>query len=108
MIFEHVVDYQASGHPEGMLAVLESHPRPPLDWTDDGLTCAPGLPCSAIAEVSNARCGKREAVVILFARTKYARLGTISHDILLCGGHFNSHRSGKSIRVVVTPSRADG
>ena len=95
-----------SGHPDGMVAVIEAHPREPSDWTDDGLTCAPGLPCSAIAEVSNARCAKREAVVLVFARTKFARLGSGSHDIHLCGGHFNSHRAGKAIRVVVTPARA--
>jgi hypothetical protein len=103
---EHVVEYQDSGHPDGFVAVLEPHRGGLLDWTDDGLTCAPGQPCTAIAEVSNARCAKREAVVFLIARTKYSKVGTGFHDIFVCGGHFISHRAGKPIRVIVTPARA--
>lgn len=104
---EHVVDYQDSGHPDGMIAVLQAHPRgEPLDWTDDGLTCAPEVPCSAVAEVSNTRCAKREAVVFLMARAKYSKVGSGSMDLFLCGGHFGSHRAGKAIRVIVTPARA--
>jgi hypothetical protein len=105
---EHVVDYQDSGHPEGMIALLQPHRRgEPRDWTSDGLTCDPDLPCAAIAEVTKVRCAKREAVVLLPAvRTKYARPGSGTHDVHLCGGHFNSHRAGKAIRVIVTPARA--
>ena len=101
---EHVVDYQQSGHPDGMIATLLPHRHgQPLDWTDDGLTCAPGQPCSAIAAVSNERCGKREAVVFLIARAKYTPVGSGAMGIFLCGGHFNSHRAGQVLRLVVTP-----
>lgn len=104
---EHVVDFRESGHPDGMIAALLAHrDGEPLDWTDDGLTCAPATACSAIAAVSNERCGKREAVVFLAARSKYARHGSGAIDLFLCGGHFNSHRAGREVRVVVTPGRA--
>jgi hypothetical protein len=102
---EHVVDYRESGHPEGLIAVLPPHDPAPLDWTDDGITCAPSTPCSAIATSSNARCGKREAVVLLVARAKFTAKGSGSLDVFLCGGHFNAHRSGTVIRIVVTPGR---
>lgn len=105
---EHVVDYQQSGHPAGMIAVLEvhRHARPmPGGWSEDGRTCEPGTPCTAISMTSNELCAKREAVVEIVARTKFARVGSGDHVIPLCGGHFNSHRAGREIRVVVTPAR---
>lgn len=101
---DHVVDYRESGHPEGMVALLLPHPRS-VDWSSDGVTTEPGRPCCAISAVSDARCGKREAVVRLTARTKYQPIGIDGHDLPLCGGHFNSHRAGKEIRVIVTPGR---
>lgn len=101
---DHTVDYRESG-PDGMVADLAPHVPAPLDWTDDGLTCAPATPCSAIAEVSNERCAKREAVVFLGARAKHAKVTSTYMDVFLCGGHFNVHRSGKVIRVVVIPAR---
>jgi hypothetical protein len=102
---EHVVDYQDSGHPAGMVALLGLHDRH-VDWTTDGRTCEPGQRCAAISATSNELCGKREAVVELEARTKYARVDRPTHVIPLCGGHFNSHRAGHGLRVVVTPARA--
>ena len=103
---DHVVDYRDSGHPDGMIATLLPHRHgEPRDWTDDGLTCAPATPCSAIAAVSNERCGKREAVVFLIARAKYTPVGSGAIDVFLCGGHFNSHRAGREVRVIVTPGR---
>lgn len=103
---EHVVDYQQSGHPDGMIAVLQPHRHgEPRDWTDDGVTCEPGVPCSAISASSNVRCGKREAVVFLDARAKYTPLGSGGHDLFLCGGHFNTHRAGNAIRVIVTTGK---
>ena len=103
---DHPVDYRESGHPEGMIAALLPHRSgEPRDWTDDGLTCAPATPCSAISAVSNARCGKREAVVFLACRAKYTAVGRNDIDVFLCGGHFNSHRAGREVRVVVTPGR---
>ena len=102
---DHVVEYQQSGHPEGMIAVLAPHPHRP-DWEQDGHTCYPNMPCVAISATSNARCGKREAVVRLLARTKYARVGSAEHELNLCGGHFNSHRAGREVRVIVTPAKA--
>jgi len=101
---DHIVDYVDSGHPEGMVAVLPPHR--PLDWTDDGLTCAPGIPCSAIADTSNERCAKREAVVFLpLVRAKYTRVGSGAIDVFLCGAHFIVHRAGKPIRVLVVTGR---
>lgn len=103
---EHVVEYQSSGHQDGMIAVLPPHAvNDRLDWLDDGVTCPPHLLCSAIAEVSNERCGKREAVVTITARTKYTPVGSGESEIWLCGGHFNSHRAGKAIRLIVSTGR---
>ena len=102
---EHVVSYRESGHPDGMIAFLQPHPSGSVDWEADGQTVEPGLPCSAIAEVSNARCGKREAVVSLTARSMYTAKGSGEIVLPLCGGHFISHRAGKQIRVVVTPGK---
>lgn len=105
-MIEHVVEYQSSGHPDGMIAALLPHGASErLDWLDDGVTCPPHFPCSAIAEVSNERCAKREAVVELRSRAKYARPGEGAIELHLCGGHFNSHRAGKAIRVIVTTAR---
>lgn len=104
---EHVVEYQSSGHPEGMIAVLPAHAvNERLDWLDDGVTCPPHFPCSAIAEVTNERCAKREAVVMVRARAKYARVDSLPIEVHLCGGHFNRHRAGGPIRVVVTTGRS--
>lgn len=102
----HVVSYQQSGHPEGMIAILLAHPNGEVYWNEDGSTCYPDVRCDAIAEVSNELCGKREAVVLLLARAMYARVDNLNHEIALCGGHFGSHRAGKKIRVVVTPGKA--
>lgn len=106
MITEHVVDYVQSGHPDGFVAVMVSHQPELPDWTDDGLTCGPGIPCSAIADATNRRCAKN-AVVVLMARAKYTRAGSGSQDVWLCGGHYAVHRAGlRTVRVLVTPGKA--
>lgn len=105
---EHVVSYVDSGHPAGMAALLQPHRYgEPRDWTEDGRTTPPDVKCAAISASSNELCGKREAVVEIEARTMFARVGRATHVIPLCGGHFNSHRGGQQLRVIVTPPRAE-
>lgn len=102
---EHVVEYQSSSE-WGMLATLEPH-HGDIMWHFDGVSAEPHKHCSAIAESTDKPCEKREAIVMIEARTKNTRRDAEpGHELHMCGSHFIRHRNGDPVTVVVTPARA--